>query len=105
MMTLNSAAFWLLVFVTAAILASMIGRSRNQSSPIDLEDLLLGADGKLSKAAALLFAAFFFSSWVVGLQTLRGTLSDATFAAYLAAWVAPTLAAMFKRKEPPEKDH
>lgn len=93
-----------LLVMMAAVLASLVWRHRMAGSPINLEDLLLGPDGRISKSATILFGAFFLSSWVVAYQSLASTLSDATFAAYLAAWVTPTIAHLFKRSPDGRRD-
>jgi hypothetical protein len=81
-------------------LSYLIRQSRNGNSPIDIEDLLLerGPDGtkQLSKIAFYLLGAFLVSSWVVVYQLTLGTLTDVTFGAYLAAWVAPLITKIVK---------
>ena len=85
----------LALLLAIAIVALSIARAnRSPTNPISLVDLLLGADGRLSKAACVMFGAFLLTSWVIVLQTSRGTLSDLTFGAYLGAWVAPTVTAL-----------
>lgn len=98
MSALDNRAMVFLLFGIVTIVVTLTLRHVNRNSPINLEDLLLGADGRISKASALLFGSFLLSSWVVGYQTLNGTLSDVVFSGYLAVWVTPTLAAMFKGK-------
>lgn len=84
----------------AVMLASLIYRHRMGDSPINLDDLLLGEDGKTSKSATILFGAFGLSSWVVAYLVLTDKLTEVVFAGYLAAWVTPTIAHMFKPKPP-----
>lgn len=67
---------------------------RSAASQFSIEDLLLGDDGRASKAAFVMFVALAISSWVIILQAMSGTLTDLTFGAYLAAWVAPTVTKM-----------
>lgn len=87
------AALLALLFVVAR---SLILRSRDTRSAINLDDLLLGDDGKASKAAAVMFVALGVSSWVIAYAALQDKLSDLMFSAYLAAWVAPTVTRIFK---------
>lgn len=93
-----------LMGVATAVLISIMRRSRNVQSAIDLDDLLLerGPDGtkQLSKIAAVMFASFVVTSYVILYQTLAGTLTDTAYAAYLAAWVAPMVTAIFKKPAP-----
>lgn len=76
-------------------------RSKNTTSGIQLDDLVLGDDGRVSKAAFVLGGSFLVTSWVVVFQTVNGTLSDLTFGAYVAAWVAPTVTRLIKGTPPP----
>jgi len=75
-----------------AILLWLLRANRSVASKINLDDFLLAEDGRASKAALVMYVALVVSSWVVVLQAMRGSLTDLTFGAYLAAWVAPTVA-------------
>jgi hypothetical protein len=86
-------AFVLAVLSMAALLQR---RNRSAASKIALDDLLLGDDGRISKAAAVMMASLFVTSWVIVYQTITHQLTDTGFAAYLAAWVAPSVAKIIK---------
>ncbi len=73
-----------------AILLSL-RRQNRIANGYALTDLLLGDDGKASKAAHVMFGSFFLTSWVVVYAALMGKLSDLMFGAYLAAWVTPAV--------------
>lgn len=90
-----------LLLAIAIVALSVAHANRAPSSPVRLVDLLLGVDGRLSKAACVMFGAFLISSWVIVLQALQHTLSDITFGAYLTAWVAPTVTALIAKPAPP----
>ncbi len=97
--TLNFHEFVLLGVLGLSILALIVAlhrRSRNPNSRISIDDLLLGSDGRMSKSAAVMFGSFLVTSWVVVFQTLNKTISDITFAAYITAWVVPTVAVLIK---------
>lgn len=105
--TFKLASLIALLLAALLLLRSLLIKSRDDDSPIDLDDLLLerGPDGtkQISKIAAVMFASFVVTSWVLIYQTLSGTLSDVTYGAYLAAWVAPMVTAIIKRPAaPPE---
>jgi hypothetical protein len=85
-----------LAAVLLALLITLVRSDRNTRSAIDLEDLLLGPDGKLSKAAAVLLGSFLMTTWVIVWLTYTNRLTEGYFTAYLAAWVAPTIANLFK---------
>ena len=74
-----------------ALIAVLIRRSRITSSPIHLDDLLLGDDGKVSKAAFVMLGSFFVTSWTILYLVINDKLSEWVFTAYVAAWVAPTV--------------
>lgn len=80
----------LIVALLAGILW-LVRRDRIKASPIYLDDFLLGDDNRASKAALVMYAALAVSSYVIIIYAIRGTLSDLIFAAYLGAWVAPTV--------------
>lgn len=77
-----------------AFLLWLYRRDANVTSRLQLDDFLLGDDGRASKAALVMYVALAVSSYVVILQTVRDTLTDLVFGAYLAAWVAPTVTRM-----------
>lgn len=68
---------------------------RNPNNPFDLTDLLK-LNGRVSKAAVAFLTTLFTSSWYVVHEALEKQLTDVAFAAYLAAWVAPIVAAILK---------
>jgi len=81
-------------------------RTKNADSKINFDDLLIDENtGKISWAATVLFGSFTITSVVLIYQTFKGTLTDTTFAAYLGAWCAPLIAAMFKRPDRRDDDH
>jgi hypothetical protein len=71
-------------------------RNNDTKSKINLDELLIGDDGKMSKAALVMFGSFVVTSWVIVYQSLMKTLTDITYAAYLTAWVAPAVARIIK---------
>jgi len=81
----------LLALIALLVMRALMRRNKDEKSLISLDDLLVGDDGKLSKAASVMFGAFLLTSWVILYQTLNKTLTDVTFAAYLTAWVAPAV--------------
>ena len=100
-------------FTTSGSLAAILGvvvilayftlraRSRSGASAINLDDLLLGEDGKVSKAAAVMMGSFAGTTWVIVYLTLCDKLTEGYFAAYLAAWVAPSVTKLIVNKPVP----
>jgi hypothetical protein len=86
----------ILVLAIIAILWGLERRDKNIASKIHLDDLLIGTDGKASKAAFVMGGSFVVTSWIVIFQTLNKSLSDLTFAAYIGAWVVPAVTALIK---------
>lgn len=89
---------FILVFVLIALLYSLVRRDRSASSNIDLEDLLIGEDGRFSKAAAVMLGSFLLTSWVIVYLTLQGKLTEGYFTAYIGAWVVPTVVKLISSK-------
>ena len=91
-MNYEGAAFVIAAVALALfILHALTRRDKCSTSSINLEDLLLGDDGKMSKAATVLLGAFAATTLILVYQAWKGTLTDMTYGAYLAAWVAPTV--------------
>ena len=73
----------------------LIRAHRDPNNPFDLFDLLK-INGHVSKVAVAFLTTLFTSSWYVVHEALEKQLTDTAFAAYLAAWVAPIVAAILK---------
>lgn len=89
-----------LLLVALLIMRALTRRDKDNASLINLEDLLIGDDGKISKAAAVMFGAFALSTWVIVYLTTSGKLTEGYFTAYLAAWVAPTVTKLVVNRGP-----
>ena len=81
-------AFLILVILIAR---SLLRSNKSQKSKIDLEDLLLGDDGKTSRAAGVLLGAFAMTTWLMIYLTLANLMTEGYFGLYMTAWVAPTM--------------
>lgn len=92
----------ILGIILLLILWGLERRNKNSHSKINLDDLLIGDDGKASKAAFVMHGSFIVTSWVIVYQALNKTLTDLTFGAYLAAWVTPTVARLIKGATKPD---
>lgn len=80
-----------LALIISTLLITLIRRDRSAASQINLEDLLLGDDGKLSKAAAVMMGAFTMTTWLMIYLTLNGKMSEGYLSIYVAAWITPTV--------------
>lgn len=89
-----------LALAVLLIMWALERRSRSAKSRIDLDDLLLNEDGKMSKAAAVMFGSFALTTWVIVFLTLNGKLTEGYFAAYITAWVAPVVVKLIKTPAP-----
>ena len=69
----------------------LMRRHRCAASGLNFDDLLLGDDGKLSKAAAVMMGAFVCTTWLMVYLALVGKMTEGYLIAYLGAWVAPTV--------------
>ena len=82
------------------IMWSVERRSKSAASRINLDDLLLGDDGRMSKPAAVMFGSFALTSWTIVYLTLTNKLTETYFGAYIAAWVVPAVVKIIKGTEP-----
>lgn len=80
-----------LILAIIAIVYVLIKRDRSSVSDINLEDLLLGDDGKLSKAAAVMMGAFIMTTWLMVYLALGSKMTEGYLAIYVGAWIAPTV--------------
>ena len=87
-----------LMVVIVSIITVLIRRDRSSVSAINLEDLLIGDDGKLSKAAAVMMGAFAMTTWLMVYMTLGGKMTEGYLAIYVGAWIAPTVTRLFVSK-------
>jgi len=89
---------WIFFILVLLVVLFLRSRTKNSESKINFDDLLIDqTTGKISWAASVLFGSFLVTSLILVYQTFKGSLTDVTFSAYLGAWVAPLIAAMFKR--------
>lgn len=89
-----------LALIVLLLARTLRNRNKDQTSAISLDDLLLGDDGKMSKAAIVMLGSFGLTSWVILYLTLNDKLTDIIFGAYLTAWVVPTVAKLIKAGQP-----
>jgi hypothetical protein len=83
------------------ILWTLHRRSISTKSSISLDDLLLGDDGKISKAATVMWGSFALTTWTMVYLTINEKLTEGYFTAYIAAWVAPAVVKLIKGSAPP----
>jgi len=80
-----------LVVMVALLLFGLLRRSKMINSAIDIDDLLLGEDGKISKAAAVMMGSFIVTSWIMAKLTLTEHMTEGYFMAYVGAWIVPSV--------------
>ena len=95
------AAVAFLLLLGAFIVWSLLKRDRSNSSRLNLDDLLLGDDGKISKAAAVMLGAFIATTWMMVYLTLQGKMTEGYLGIYVAAWIAPTVTRLVVVGKPP----
>lgn len=70
---------------------TVIRRSNNGKSKINLDDLLLGEDDKMSRAAVVLMASFAVTTWGMVYMWLNDKMTEAYFGAYGLLFVTPAV--------------
>ena|SRR5271170_4761893 len=102
---MNSLSFHAPILVLAltvlSIIFTLVRKSRSHVSRVQIDDLLLGEDGKISRAACVLLGSFLLTSWGMVFMWLNEKMTEGYFAAYLAAWVAPAVTKLIKGPIPP----
>ena len=87
----NLIAVAVLALLVLMVVRTLLGRDRNAGSAINLDDLLLGDDGRISKAAVVMLGAFGLTTWMMAYLTLGGKMSEGYLSIYAAAWITPTV--------------
>jgi hypothetical protein len=80
-----------LVGMVVAALWTITRRDRNSRSGIKWDDLLLGEDGRLSKAAVVMMGAFALTTWMMVYLTLTDKMSEGYFTIFGALWATPAV--------------
>jgi len=78
-----------LALLVLLIARTLLRRDKDSASKINLEDLLLGDDGKLSKGAIVLLGAFAMTTWLMVYLALTGKMTEGYFGLYGTLWIAP----------------
>lgn len=76
----------------------LILRSRGVVSRIQLEDLLLGDDGRISNSKFLLLCSWVMATWLIIYLAVSGQLTEGYFGLYIGAFVAPSVAQALKSR-------
>lgn len=87
-----------LSLIIIAIVYALMKRDRSTTSRINLEDLLLGEDSKVSKAAAVMMGSFALTTWLMVYLAFRDKMTEGYLAIYVAAWIAPTVTRLIVNK-------
>lgn len=89
--------YLVLALCIAWMLVAVIRSSRHPDSALKIEDLLLGEDGRMSKAATVMLGSFFLTSWLMVYLTSAGKMTEGYLGIYVAAWIAPTVTVLIKK--------
>lgn len=87
-----------LVCVLLFLVRIMFLRNKDDSSAINLDDLLIGEDGKLSKSAVVMLGAFVMTTWVIIHLTIVDKLTEGYLTIYAGAWISPTVTKLIFNK-------
>jgi len=85
----------ILACVTLLIVWTLERRNKSAVSSFSFDDLLTD-NGKTSKPAAVMFGAFALSVWLMVFLAVNDKMTEGYFGAFLAAWVAPSVAKIIK---------
>lgn len=90
-----------LALIILVIARMLVKRDQSAGSALNLDDLLLGDDGKFSKAAAVLMGSFGFTTWLMGYLAISGKMTEGYFGLYVAAWITPTVTKLIAGRPTP----
>ena len=99
-----SANRWAAVSLAIVVLLLVFGllrRSKMINSAIDIDDLLLGDDGKISKAAAVMMGSFILTSWIMVKLTLTEHMTEGYLTVYVGAWIVPAVTKLIVQGKQP----
>lgn len=85
----------ILVIGAVWVMLSLLKSSRDPKSKIQMEDLLLGEDGRISRSAVVMMGSFLLSAWAMVYMIAAGKMTEGYWMGFLGAWVAPALANKF----------
>lgn len=88
----NLIALLALLVFGLVVYRSLMRSDTNPGSRINLEDLLLGDDGRASKVAFAFWVALAVTTWLMIFLAYRDKMSEGYFLAYGGMWVFPLVA-------------
>ena len=102
-MQLKLVAALSLVLLALVLWRGISKRADNVHSKVNWDDLLLGDDGRMSKAAFVMLGAFAVTTWMMVLLTVRDKMTEGYLAIYVGAWITPTVTSLITRRpsDPP----
>lgn len=95
-----------LLAVALAVVRSLLKKSGDANSAINLDDIILEWDSRagrdrVSIVRILAIGAFAYSVWQLGTLTLMGKMTEGYFGLFTSAWVMPLVAQIVWGKKPP----
>lgn len=87
----NAWMVFVLAIMVVVVFCTLSITSRNRNNSFRAADLLIGDDGKASKAAVIMFGAFAITSWIMVYLTTAGRLEQGYFIGYCAIWATPAV--------------
>lgn len=96
----------LLLLSALVIVRSLLHKSKDTTSAIDLDDLILDTDPatgqrRVSIIRVLALGAFALTVWMMVFLTMSGKMTEGYFTIFNGAWVAPLMAQIIWGKKPP----
>lgn len=81
----------LLLVIVLVIVFSIVRLSHSHLSKINIDDLLLGEDGTMSRSACILLGSFGVTTWGMVFMWLNEKMTEGYFLAYCAVWATPAV--------------
>lgn len=83
--------FYILCLCMLVFIWVLVRLTRSKKSKINLQDLLLGEDGTMSRSAFVLLGAFGVTTWGMVFMWLNDKMTEGYFTAYLGVWATPAV--------------
>jgi len=85
-----------LVVVIGLVCRLLFNRDKDSASKVNFDDLFLGDDGKMSKAAIVMIGSFLMTTWIMVHLTMIDKMSEGYLTIYGGLWIIPVVTKLIK---------
>jgi hypothetical protein len=85
-----------LLLIVIMVVRTLWNRDKCDESRISFDDLLLDADGRMSKSAIVMFGSFGMTTWLMVFLALSDKMSEGYLTIYGGLWIIPSVTKLIK---------